>query len=203
VSEDLKETIKRLIDCHGRSPSRIAEELNRQKITTPTGKVWTRQSVSGYITRNLKDYEPQSSTDVSADVPGADFVPNTDVGADVVPNTDVGSRGTAPAEINDLLKGGTLESITDIHRRRTLIEMAAWWEENRQAVIKVATAPPTFTGDRHNTGIHINKVIHTRVKERIAADKHSTGGSLSRLTELLLWRFLGEPDDVLEKTVTE
>jgi len=194
MSEDLKETVKRLIDLHGKSDcSRIADELNRAGINTSTGKAWTRKNVGTYITRNLKDYEPQSSTDVSADVPGADFVPNT----------DVGSRGTAPAELNDLLEDGTLEDLAGLYRKGVLQDMAAWWEKNRGAVIKVASAPPVFKGERHNTGIHINKVIHDRVREEILADKHTTGGSLSRLTELLLWRFLGEPDDVLEKKDTE
>jgi len=180
MSEDLKETIKRLIDNHGRSPSRIAEELNRQEITTSTGKAWTRKNVGTYIKRNFADYEPQ---------------PPTDVITDVLPDV--------PIETTDVLPDTVGEEIADLYRKGVLQEMAEWWEKNRQAVMKVASAPPVFRGERKNTGIHCNVQILNRVKARIEADKHTTGGSLSRLTEILFWRFLGEPKDVLKNQEEE
>lgn len=59
---------------------------------------------------------------------------------------------------------------------------------------------PRFKGPRINTGITIRAEIRNRALERAKADPDGTGGgNLSGLIELLLWVFLGQPEDVIDK----
>jgi hypothetical protein len=59
---------------------------------------------------------------------------------------------------------------------------------------------PRFKGPRINTGITIRAEIRRRALERAKADPDGTGGgNLSGLIELLLWVFLGQPEDVIDK----
>ena len=59
---------------------------------------------------------------------------------------------------------------------------------------------PKFRGPRVNSGIAINAEIKRRAVERAKADPDGTGGgNLSGLIELLLWTFLGCPDDVVDR----
>jgi len=59
---------------------------------------------------------------------------------------------------------------------------------------------PRFKGPRINTGITIRAEIRSRALARAKADPDGTGGgSLSGLIELLLWVFLGQPEDVIDK----
>jgi hypothetical protein len=59
---------------------------------------------------------------------------------------------------------------------------------------------PRFKGPRLNTGITIRAEIKKRALERAKSDPDGTGGgSLSGLIELLLWVFLGQPEDIIDK----
>ena len=59
---------------------------------------------------------------------------------------------------------------------------------------------PRFKGPRVNTGITIRAEIRKRALERAKADPDGTGGgNLSGLIELLLWVFLGQPEDVIDR----
>lgn len=59
---------------------------------------------------------------------------------------------------------------------------------------------PKLRGPRVNTGISINSEIRLRALARAKADPDGTGGgNLSGLIELLLWMFLGCPEDVIDR----
>jgi hypothetical protein len=59
---------------------------------------------------------------------------------------------------------------------------------------------PRFKGPRINTGITIRAEIRNRALARAKADPDGTGGgNLSGLIELLLWVFLGQPEDVIDR----
>ena len=59
---------------------------------------------------------------------------------------------------------------------------------------------PRFRGPRINTGITIRAEIRNRALARAKADPDGTGGgNLSGLIELLLWVFLGSPEDVIDR----
>ena len=62
---------------------------------------------------------------------------------------------------------------------------------------------PTFKEPRTNSGFLCNEEIRKRALAKAKADPRATGGSLSSLIELLLWRFVGSPDDVIEKQDSE
>ena len=55
-------------------------------------------------------------------------------------------------------------------------------------------------GTEDNTGITIRAEIRNRALARAKADPDGTGGgNLSGLIELLLWVFLGSPEDVIDR----
>jgi hypothetical protein len=58
---------------------------------------------------------------------------------------------------------------------------------------------PRFKRPRSNSGILLNNEIKKRASEKARADPEATGGSLSGLVELLLWRYIGSPSDVVER----
>jgi len=62
---------------------------------------------------------------------------------------------------------------------------------------------PTFKDPRINSGFVCNEEIRKRALAKAKADPRATGGSLSSLIELLLWRFIGSPEDVIEDQVSE
>ena len=58
---------------------------------------------------------------------------------------------------------------------------------------------PRFASPRTNSGFTCNTEIRRRASKKAQADPHGTGGSLSQLIELLLWKYVGCPPDVIEK----
>ena len=58
---------------------------------------------------------------------------------------------------------------------------------------------PKFRGPRVNSGFTCNDEIRGRASTKARTDPHGTGGSLSSLIELLLWKYLGCPSDVIER----
>lgn len=61
---------------------------------------------------------------------------------------------------------------------------------------------PRFKGPRVNTGISIHAEIRNRALQRAKADPDGTGGgNLSGLIEVLLWMFLGCPEDLIDRAV--
>lgn len=57
---------------------------------------------------------------------------------------------------------------------------------------------PVFKGPRTNSGIRCDDVIRRRALAKAQQDSTRTGGNLSSLIELLLWEYLGRPEDVVE-----
>ncbi len=58
---------------------------------------------------------------------------------------------------------------------------------------------PRFASPRTNSGFTCNAEIRRLASKKAQADPHGTGGSLSQLIELLLWKYLGCPPDVVKK----
>lgn len=57
---------------------------------------------------------------------------------------------------------------------------------------------PIFKGQTRNTGIKINEELLNRAVQKAKKERLRTGGSLSGLVELLIWKYLDEPDDLIE-----
>jgi hypothetical protein len=77
-----------------------------------------------------------------------------------------------------------------------LRRMLEHWRAQGETVVRESR--PLFKGPRRNSGIHCSEEILTRAMEKLKTDKTRTGGSLSLLVELLLWQYIGSPEDLLE-----
>jgi hypothetical protein len=73
----------------------------------------------------------------------------------------------------------------------------------RASKLDLSLVRPRFKKPRSNSGILLNDEIRIRALEKAKADPDTTGGSLSALVELMLWRYLGSPSDVVEGSDSE
>jgi hypothetical protein len=84
-----------------------------------------------------------------------------------------------------------------------LKSLLEWWRQKKGSPLGEIQARPVFKGRRRNSGFHVNDTILKRAMEKVKKDKVRTGGSLSLLVELLLWEYIGKPEDVLEPVQQE
>jgi hypothetical protein len=78
-----------------------------------------------------------------------------------------------------------------------LREIISWYESRRIGLDHIERRP-MFKGRTRNTGIKINEELLNRAVQKAKKERLRTGGSLSGLVELLLWKYLNEPDDLIE-----
>jgi len=81
----------------------------------------------------------------------------------------------------------------------TLREVISWWQSRRMRLDHIERRP-VFKGQTRNTGIQINRELLNRATQKAKKERLRTGGSLSGLVELLLWKYLDEPDDLIESS---
>lgn len=81
----------------------------------------------------------------------------------------------------------------------SLREIMAWWK-SRKMGLKEVERRPIFRGETRNTGIKINRELLNRALQKAKKERLRTGGSLSGLVEWLLWKYLDEPDDLIESS---
>ena len=79
----------------------------------------------------------------------------------------------------------------------TAREMILWWKSRRIGLDTIERRP-VLKGRTRNTGIQINEELLNRAVQKAKKERLRTGGSLSGLVELLLWKYLDEPDDLIE-----
>ena len=84
------------------------------------------------------------------------------------------------------------EDLTDLNA------MLDWWRHHRNDPLMGLQTKPIFRGTRKNTGVVINSTILEKAIAKAKNQKALTGGSISSLVEILLWRYIGEPVDVLD-----
>lgn len=88
-----------------------------------------------------------------------------------------------------------------------IMEMLAWWKERKDSLSRLMESPPTVetrptfkrgtVKDTATKTIRLSKELVKRVEREARAQKALTGGTFNGLVELLLWRFLGCPDDLV------
>lgn len=78
-----------------------------------------------------------------------------------------------------------------------LREIISRWKSGRMGLDRIERRP-VFKGETRNTGIQINRELLNRAIQKAKKERLRTGGSLSGLVELLLWKYLDEPDDLIE-----
>ena len=79
----------------------------------------------------------------------------------------------------------------------TVRDMISWWESRRMRLDEIERRP-IFKGQTRNTGININEELLNRAVQKAKKERLRTGGSLSGLVEFLLWKYLDEPQDIIE-----
>lgn len=80
-----------------------------------------------------------------------------------------------------------------------LREIISWWE-SRSIGLETFERRPIFKGQTRNTGIKINEELLNRAVQKAKKERLRTGGSLSGLVEWLIWKYLDEPDDLIESS---
>lgn len=81
------------------------------------------------------------------------------------------------------------------HEIEVLREIIETYRANK---LELSLGRPRFKKPRTNSGILLNDEIRKRATEKAKSDPDATGGSLSALVEVLLWRYIGSPSDVVE-----
>jgi len=101
-------------------------------------------------------------------------------------------------DLNVLKKEGEIDlSPLSSEEVGALREIISWWKSRRMGLEEVERRP-IFKGQTRNTGIKINEELLNRAVQRAKKERLRTGGSFSGLVEWLLWKYLDEPDDLIE-----
>lgn len=185
---ELTGKIRELMRRHGRNFKEIAQQLTDEGITREDGAPWDRINLRSYVVRNIdsvtKSMVKTSPMPEGAKGRGIDSQEETAPEAQpVLPADSQEATMTLPVDVGtllvDLYQAGVLQRLKD-------------------GAMAVEESRPMFKGRRKNTGVHVNEEILKRATEKQEREKARTGGSLSKLVELLLWKYVGSPADVLE-----
>ncbi|AFM23722.1 hypothetical protein [Desulfomonile tiedjei] len=171
--EELTTKINELKSEHGREWKTIAQKLNELGISTLKGKQWNDQSVRSFYNRAHKSDQVVSEAETLDD--------------------DSSIQPTSSQELPQ-----ALPEWLDSEAFRALRAVLDWWRERQDETMILPPSRPVFKGPRRNSGFHINAEILKRATEKLKKDKVRTGGSMSLLMELLLWEYIGRPEDLLE-----
>jgi len=109
-------------------------------------------------------------------------------------------RQNLPFQIDlDVLKGKAQRDLSPLSPEEvgTVRDMIQWWESRRMRLDEIERRP-VFKGTTRNTGININEELLNRAVQKAKKERLRTGGSLSGLVEFLLWKYLDEPQDIIE-----
>ncbi|MFC1835947.1 hypothetical protein ACFL2Q_14715 [Thermodesulfobacteriota bacterium] len=213
--EKLEERFREALLLFDADNQAIAEDLNEEGVLTSTGKKWTKSNVSAYKTRLKQKDEKQAESGKDARLPEhTKDLPKEDVeeGKTMVESPKELPKEEAieekkerlPSPTNDLpISIETAKGLAELYESGALQELIAWKEEQMQVQkLEIRDIRPMFkTAKKKNTGIYIDAEILKRAEEKMKQERVQTGGSLSKLVELLLWQYVGSPDDVLESSV--
>jgi hypothetical protein len=182
--------------------------------TTNDGKATKKDSDSGELVELTNNQpaitnEDEPVNDRVTDLVTATNVPNaTDSGkpfADVPNNTNV----TAIASVTNLTNTSEtpMDALIRLYESGTIPQLIAWWESHvsqDRELPAMEEQRPVIRGNKirngkskANTGIQIDIEVLERAQAKLKQEAVATGGSLSQLVELLLWRYIGAPQDLV------
>lgn len=170
--------INELVNAHGHEWKTIARELNDLGISTLKEKPWTDQSVRAFFKRTAS--KKPTALEKGPSIQDAPVQPT--------PSQEI------PHALPDWLDTTALADL------RAVLD---WWRERQDESMILSPSRPVFKGKRRNSGFHINEEILRRATKKLKKDRVRTGGSMSLLMELLLWEYIGRPQDLLEDTGEE
>lgn len=173
TKKDLISRLQDLVSEHGHDWKAIARVLNEEKLPTLKEGQWNATNARVFYTRAT---ENKAQPTLGKAAPHTQGLPKP------------------PQEFPKWLDDSALRDLRDLLR---------WWRERKGEPAASPQQRPIFKGKRRNTGVHVNETILLRAMDRAKIDKVRTGGSLSLLVEWLLWRYLGEPEDVLEPAASD
>jgi hypothetical protein len=170
---DLIAKIRKLVDEHGHEWKTVASKLNESGIRTLKGLSWTDQSCRAFYTRAASRERTASEKSPNIDDSAVQLTASQDI----------------PPVLTEWLDSAALADL------RAVLD---WWRSRQQESMILSPSRPIFKGPRRNSGFHINSEILKRATAKLKKDKVRTGGSMSLLMEVLLWEYIGRPQDLLE-----
>lgn len=172
----LKNITKAANDLREKSPGRyvpwthVAKLLNDRGVMTIYGKTWTGETLSRYCSEHLPNLN-------------LDQADNQVCASQSQGSESFESKGTVGA-LNDEEVQQVRQMLKDYRKGKL--------------VVGDLTRRPKFKNPRPNSGIRCNEEIRKRASAKAKEMKKETGGNLNSLIELLLWQFIGCPDDVVQ-----
>jgi len=186
------------LNFDGKSWKWFCGKLTEHEVMTLTGKPFTPKNLQRFCTRHKIDFnQPRRDAELHFET----MRPDIDELEEPRPKhrIRVSASEIEPVDLYDLPRVPQLPRwlLDDLDNLKALLD---WWKARPEATFTAPQPKPTFTGESKNTGIRINKTILDRATAQAREQRWQTGGSLSQLVELLLWRYIGSPEDVLEQS---
>ena len=197
-TELLKGTILHLaqqLNFDGKSWKWFAEKLNEKGFTTLSKKPFTPKNLQRFCKRHELDFKkPRRESEWHLETMRPD-IEEPEQGKQKQ-RIRVSRNDIEPAEMPAVPQLPPW-LFKDLDNLKALLD---WWKSRPEATVSTPEPRPVFTGESKNTGIRINKKILERATVQAKEQRWQTGGSLSQLVELLLWRYIGSPEDVLDQS---
>lgn len=169
-------------------PTTHKEDIAEEPVTSNEVDDTTKEPPTELITVRFDEVEPSRIPHVTT----PDLSPPVEVGVVEIPEV----FSPVPEPLPQLATQLPQWLLDDMDNLRTLLE---WWKTQGSAPqLHEMERRPVFRGRTRNTGIRINCEILDRAVDKSKKEKNQTGGNLSQLVEWLMWRYLGEPLDVVE-----
>ncbi|MGB6068816.1 MAG: hypothetical protein WBG50_28735 [Desulfomonilaceae bacterium] len=177
----------------GKQWKKFAEELNNRGRTTVTGKPFGVDGLRSFCNRNKIDFAKiREATDPTELLRLPQDTTPQAKSLEIVDRGELPQRATSlPQWLQD-----------DLDSLRTLLE---WWKSQPAGITlqDVMERRPVFRGKTRNSGIRVNEEILERAVTKAKQDKTRTGGNLSQLVEWLMWKYIGEPVDLVQGSEVE
>lgn len=96
----------------------------------------------------------------------------------------------------------TARALADAYESGLLPSLLSWWKNRQEAPgAKIPDKRPNISGSKgkKNTGISLDAEVLERSVTKLHRERKASGGSLSALVELLLWQYIGCPEDLLSE----
>ncbi|AFM24887.1 hypothetical protein [Desulfomonile tiedjei] len=166
---------------------KFVDTLNKQEITTTTGKAWSKSSLDMFCKREHIEFaiQPNAVQDTRPDeiqcAPLQDSEPIDEPAR---------QESASVIQLND-------------HDAGELNELLTWWKENKGVMMpKPIDIRPSFkrgsVQEQKTVTFRFNQELLNRARELAVSKKSLTGGTLNGLVEVLLWQALGSPDDLID-----
>jgi len=171
----------------GKQWKRFADELYNREVTTVTGKSFNSESLRSFCKRNEIVFPK-----IKKEGDSTDFLRKTDSEATEVEMKVAPKPEALPKPVAVLPRW----LVKDLDTLKAIIE---WWKaKDGIPQLHAEESRPVFNGKTRNSGIRVNEEILRRAVNKARQDKTQTGGNLSQLVEWLMWKYIGEPPDVVK-----